>query len=107
MWTIFDLDDETLLEGATCDKIFEISKKREDRIQKGNLRAILRKFDELQVDSTGKGLILTFDEGNDAILVVDRTVLFFRKYQTFPWPWNTLANEIEENQAEIGFDGET
>jgi hypothetical protein len=103
MWTIFELPDEVLLDGAPCDLIFEESHKRESRIQKSNLRSVLRKFDELQVDSHGKGLILTFDEGNDVILVVDRTVLFFRKYRTYPWPWENIAKDEQDGQIEAGF----
>jgi len=103
MWTIFELPDDVLLDGASCDLIFELSHKRERRIQKGNLRSVLRKFDELQVDTHGKGLILTFDEGNDAVLVVDRTVLFFRKYRTYPWPWETIAKDERDGQIEVGF----
>lgn len=92
-----------LLNGAACDEIFRVANARESRIQKGNLRAVLRKFDELQVDEYGKGLVLTFDEGNDVILVVDRTVLFFRRYRTHPWPWELLAHGDEVQQGDIGF----
>lgn len=103
MWTIFDLTDADLIEGAPVDLIFRISHAREPRIQRGNLRSVLRKFDELQVDTHGKGLILSFDEGNDVVLVVDRTVLFFRRYRTYQWPWETLAQEEQDGQAELGF----
>jgi hypothetical protein len=103
MWAIFDCSDENLMNGVSCDHIYQVSHKKESRIQKGNLRSILRKFDELQVDEFGKGLVLTFDEGNDVVLVVDRTVLFFRRYQTYPWPWEMLATEEDDAQSNMGF----
>jgi len=105
MWSIFECEDDVLLAGISCDQIYEISHRREPRIQKGNLRSVLRKFDELQVDELGKGLVLTFDEGNDVVIVVDRTVLFYRRYQTYPWPWEMLATEESDSQSEMGFAG--
>ena len=51
-----------------------------------------------------KSPVRTFDEGNGIVLVVDRTVLFFRRDQTSPWSWATLATEEDDAQADIGFE---
>ena len=96
MWAIIEADDVTLIRGMTVDEIFEIANKRQPRIQKPNLRSVLRKFKELQVDSRGNRLVLTFDDPTDSIIIVDRALLFYRKYATRKWPWEEMAIEAQE-----------
>ena len=92
-------DDEAKA-GLTVDWIHDRAHARQNRIQKPNLRSVLRKFKELQADDRGKGVVLSFDEANDTIIVIDKGLLFYRKYTTQPWPWEKLATEAME--ANIG-----
>lgn len=96
MQTIVEATDAELTEGLPIDPIFERAHEKQPRIQKGNLRTVLRKFREIQIDDRGKGLVLTFDEPTEAIIVVDRGLLFYRKYMTAKWPWEGLAREADE-----------
>lgn len=104
MQTIVDAKDAELIEGLSIDAIFERSRKRQSRIQKGNLRTVLGKFREIQIDDRGKGLVLTFDDPTQSIIIVDRGLLFYRKYMTAKWPFERLIEEAQE--AGTGLDPE-
>jgi len=68
------------------------------------LRTVLRKFREIQIDDRGKGLVLTFDDLTESIIVVDRGLVFYRKYMTAKWPFERLIEDAQE--AGIGLDPE-
>lgn len=96
MKVIVDADDIKLLSGLKLNEIFEIANTRQPRIQKGNLRTVLQKLEELQVDKDGRGLVIAFDESCDEITAVDRQLLFYRKFSTVRWPWEDLIEEAKE-----------
>lgn len=104
MWAIFDSTDDELLQGVSVDKVFERAAERQPRVQKGNLRSILRKLDILQIDDRGKGLVVTFVEQSNSVAVVDRSVLFYRKYCTVEWPWKEIVDEGEEDELAVDAD---
>lgn len=93
MKAIVEASDEELQSGFTRDEIYQIINLWESRIQKGNLATILRKLEELQVDSEYKGLVIGYDESTDSVFVVDRQLLFYRKHHLMKWPWEELAEE--------------
>ena len=92
MAVILDASDATLVAGLSLDDIYEAAHAREERIQKGNLRAVLEKIEELQVDEDGRGLIFAYNDTNRSVSVVDRQVLLYRRYSTVKWPWEDLIN---------------
>ncbi|MGC6589269.1 hypothetical protein ACPV3A_30540 [Paenibacillus sp. Dod16] len=95
MAVIVDASDEKLLNGLNLDEIYRISHSRQPRIQKINMRTILTKLEEIQVDNDGRGLVIAFNEANEDIIAVDRQLLFYRKYLTVKWPWEDLISESE------------
>lgn len=104
MAVIMAADDEILKNGFSLDDIHKIAYDRQPRIQKGNLRTVLEKFEILQVDEEGRGLVLAFNEANDEIHVVDRQILLYRRYATVKWPWENMISEVD--QREEGFDAD-
>ena len=92
---ILETDDATLMKGLPLDQIFQISNSRQPRIQKGNLRKVLEKFEELQVDDEGRGLVLSYNDATTEISVVDRQLLLYRRYSTVKWPWEDLIKEAD------------
>lgn len=102
MAAIIMADDNKLLNGFNLDEIFHIVNKRQPRIQKQNLKTILQKLEDLQVDADGRGLVLAFNTATNDITTIDRTLLFYRKYVTITWPWEDLINEVEaQNETKI------
>lgn len=97
MEAIVAASDENLIHGFSRDEIYSIINTKQPRIQKGNLKTILRKLPELQEPENGYELVISFDESIDAIFVVDLQLLFYRKYHTMRWPWEEMAEEAEEH----------
>jgi hypothetical protein len=95
MAAVMDEDDEQLIRGVPLQRIFEVANEREPRIQKGNLRTVLERIEALQVDDAGRGLVLAYDESKQAVSVVDRQLLLYRKYSTLRWPWEDLIEDAE------------
>ncbi|KPV56020.1 hypothetical protein QJ48_29800 [Paenibacillus sp. A3] len=95
MAVIVGASDEKLINGLNLEEIYRKAHVRQPRIQKINMRTILTKLEEIQVDSDGRGLVIAFNEANDDITAVDRQLLFYRKYLTVKWPWEDLIKEAE------------
>lgn len=101
MAVILDAEDKDLISGLAIDKIFEKAHLREKRIQKGNLRTVLEKFEILQVDEDGRGLVLAYNDSSSEISIVDRQLLLYRRYSTVRWPWEDLIEEA--NSSDSGY----
>ncbi|WP_268627144.1 hypothetical protein [Paenibacillus alvei] len=95
MAVIVQSSDDKLINGLSLEEIYRTSHARQPRIQKINMRTILSKLEELQVDDDGRGLVLAFNEANEEITAVDRQLLFYRKYLTVRWPWEEIIQEAE------------
>ena len=85
------------------DRIFENANAREKRIQKGNPRTVLEKFESLQVDQDGRGLVLAYNDASTEISIVDRQLLLYRRYSTVKWPWEDII--AEANASGDGYGG--
>lgn len=97
MEAIVSASDQALIEGFSRDEIFWITNKKQPRIQKGNLKTVLGKLVELQEPEKENSMVISYDESIDAIFVVDRQLLFYRKYHTMRWPWKDMVAEAEEH----------
>lgn len=93
MAVVLEASDDLAINGMSLDYIFQAARAREPRIQKGNLRTILERFEELQVDDQGRGLVIAYNEADGEVTVVDRQLLLYRKYSTVKWPWEDLIRE--------------
>jgi hypothetical protein len=92
---IEESSDADHMSGIPADHIYQKAVKRQHRIQKSNLKAILRKIDGLQCDEHGRGLVVTYENNDEKVLNVDRQLLFYRKYVTVKWPWEELIAESD------------
>lgn len=106
MEAIVNASDDKLMHGFSRSDIFNIIHAKEKRIQKGNLKTVLRKLNELQDPKGEKEFVITYDETIDAILAIDRQLLFYRKHHTMKWPWEEIAEEARqqslfESEADI------
>lgn len=101
MAVIIAAEDVNLINGLHLDEIYSISNRRQPRIQKQNLKTVLQKIEELQIDSEGRGLVLSYNTSSDEVSATDRTLLFYRKYSTLSWPWEDLIKEAAESEPKI------
>lgn len=100
MLACFESSDDELTQGVPFQLLYLRAHTRQPRVQQGNLKSILRNIDRLQIDDRGKGLVLTFIEQSNAVAVVDRSVLFYRKYATVNWPWEEITKELGDEALE-------
>ncbi|WP_439816251.1 hypothetical protein [Zavarzinia sp. CC-PAN008] len=97
MAVIMDADDQKLSDGLSAKEIHQIAHRRQPRIQLGNLKVALKQFQNLQVDSEGRGLVLAYDPQEERVSVVDRQLLLYRRYATVKWPWEELIEEVSNS----------
>lgn len=102
MAAIMSASDQALTQGLSAKEIHAVAKAREPRIQYGNLKAVLSRFEELQVDSDGRGLVLGYDPQDEIITVVDRQLLLYRRFATVQWPWEELISEVSAQANAFG-----
>lgn len=95
---IVEAPDQKLIKGLSLDEIFKSAHSRESRIQKGNLRTVLERFDALQVDADGRGLVVSYNPGSAEVTIVDKQLLLYRKYATVRWPWEDLIRECADDR---------
>lgn len=101
---ILEASNEELTKGYTVQEIFTWAHARQPRVQMGNLKQILPKFEELQVDSDGRGLVIAYDESGGKVTVVDRQILLYRKYKTVNWPWDQIMAEADSKETSFEAD---
>lgn len=104
MAVIMDASDDELIKGLHARTIFERAVNRQERIQYSNLKAILEKLQELQIDEDGRGLIIGYSSATEEVSIVDRQLLLYRRFATVKWPWEALIQDADRNggQLEIG-----
>ena len=102
---VMDANVQKLTEGLSTDEVFQAAHARESRIQKGNLRQVLQRINDIQVDEDGRGLILTYDASKDEVFIVDKQLFFYRKYATARWPWERIIEQVNETGG--GYEAET
>ncbi|QLL05595.1 hypothetical protein [Mycobacterium vicinigordonae] len=93
MAAVLDAPDDKLIGGIPHQEIFAVAHTREARIQKGNLITALGNIERLQVDSDGRGLVLSYAEGR--VRVVDHQLLLYRRFATVRWPWEDMIAEAD------------
>jgi hypothetical protein len=99
MAAVMAASDDALSSGLSAKQIHAVAHERQPRIQAGNLKVVLARFPELQVDEDGRGLVLAYDSQDEKIIVVDRQLLLYRKFATVKWPWEDLIHEVESEES--------
>jgi hypothetical protein len=99
---ILDSADIELTSGLSAQEIYKRAHAKQPRIQLSNLKAVLQKFEELQIDDQGRGLILAYNPATEKISAVDRQLLLYRKYRTLNWPWEDIIKEADQQKTTFG-----
>jgi len=92
LWAIMEASDDDLIKGLSLDWIYQRARSRQSRIIKPNLRSALKNLKQIQKEGVGRDVIISFDEVANTVELVDRSILFFRKYSTLRWPWEEMAS---------------
>lgn len=98
---ILAASDDELIRGLHARTIFQRASQRQSRIQYSNLKAILEKIESLQIDSEGRGLVISYNEVAEEVSIVDRQLLLYRRYATIKWPWEDIIAEAEAQGGQV------
>lgn len=96
MAAVMGADDKDLTDGLSARAIYAVAHAKQPRIQLGNLKIVLGRFPELQVDKDGRGLVLAYDPTDEKVSAVDKQLLLYRRFATVKWPWEDLINETPD-----------
>lgn len=102
MAAIMNASDEALTNGLPAKAIFDVAHARQPRVQFGNLKTVLSRFPELQVDAEGRGLVIAYDHQDEKMSVVDKQLLLYRRFATVKWPWEELIEEVGSKEEDYG-----
>jgi hypothetical protein len=81
--------DEELRSGIHSSVLFDRVSAHNAQIRRSDLTAALQRLNRLQEDRQISPLVLTFNQ-TQHLQLVDRELLFFRKYGNPVWPWDQL-----------------
>lgn len=84
-----DASDEELCKGLHYNDLLNRTQKLESRIRPGDLTAALNRLNKLQANRKISPLVLSYNHNLKTVYLVDRELLFYRKYGSPQWAWET------------------
>jgi hypothetical protein len=84
--------DHDLRDGLHYDTMYERVSLLNDRVRRSDLTAALQRLNRLQQDRQVSPLVLSYNEKSRYVQLVDRELLFYRKYGNPVWPWMENGN---------------
>lgn len=79
--------DDELRDGLHYDTLYDRVHQLNDRVRRSDLTAALQRLNRLQQDRQVSPLVLSYNEKSRYVQLVDRELLFYRKYGKPIWPW--------------------
>lgn len=86
-----EASDQELRNGMHYNTVFERVSSMNPRIRRSDLTAGLQRLNRLQQDRKVSPLVLSYNDATKELQLVDRELLFYRKYGTPAWPWQQEA----------------
>jgi hypothetical protein len=86
-----EASDQELRQGMHYNTVFERVFSMNPRIRRSDLTAALQRLNRLQQDRKISPLVLSYNDATKELQLVDRELLFYRKYGTPTWPWEEEA----------------
>lgn len=86
-------EDHELIAGIDQDVLLQRVRVINNNIRQSDLTSALKNLDRLQVRRRIHPLVLSYNDTLRRILLVDRELLFFRRYGAPSWPWDLPAKE--------------
>lgn len=91
-----EASDHDLREGLHYDSVYDRIYALNPRIRRSDLTASLQRLNRLQQDRQVSPLVVSYNEKSRYLQLVDRELLFYRKYGNPIWPWMEDAAEQAE-----------
>jgi len=82
-----EASDDELRNGLHYDTLYERVSGLNKRVRRSDLTAALQRLNRLQQDRQVSPLVLSYNEKSRYLHLVDRELLFYRKFGRPNWPW--------------------
>jgi hypothetical protein len=83
-----EASDAELMNGVHYNMLLDRVQKYNPRVRQSDLTAALQRLNRLQEDRSISPLILSYNPKSRLVQLVDRELLFYRKYGNPVWPWS-------------------
>jgi hypothetical protein len=80
--------DAELLNGLHYNDLYNRVQKYNSRVRQSDLTAALQRLNRLQEDRSISPLVLSYNPKSRLVQLIDRELLFYRKYGNPVWPWS-------------------
>jgi hypothetical protein len=82
-----DATDDELRAGLHYDTVYERLHMLNNRVRRSDFTAALQRLNRLQQDRQISPLVISYNEKSRYVQLVDRELLFYRRYGKPNWPW--------------------
>jgi hypothetical protein len=89
-----EASDDELLKGIHYNQLFDRVQTYNSRVRQSDLTAALQRLNRLQEDRSISPLVLSYNTKSRHVVLIDRELLFYRKYGNPVWPW---SGSVQEN----------
>jgi hypothetical protein len=83
-----EANDVELLKGLHYSTLFDRVQRYNPRVRQSDLTAALQRLNRLQEDRSISPLILSYNPKSRLVQLIDRELLFYRRYGAPVWPWS-------------------
>jgi hypothetical protein len=90
-----EASDEELRNGLHYNVVYDRVSQFNPRIRRSDLTAALQRLNRLQEDRQVSPLVLSYNDKTREMQLVDRELLFYRKYGSPTWPWSEEEDETK------------
>lgn len=88
-----EASDSEICNGLNSSAILNRINEREPHVRKSDLTAALNRIDRLQAERSISPLVISYNHNSRKVQLVDRELLFYRKYGSPIWPWQEANDE--------------
>jgi hypothetical protein len=91
-----EASDSELSSGLHYNTLLDRVQKYNSRVRQSDLTAALQRLNRLQEDRSISPLVLSYNPKSRLVQLVDRELLFYRKYGHPVWPWSEHADAASD-----------
>jgi hypothetical protein len=101
---IVESNDQDVLSGLTVDQILNFANSMNFAVTRSSLQSAMLNIASLQAKMEIQPIVLSYDHHGGRLVLVDRSLLLYRRYRTQAWPWDAdvmddeMSNELIESE---------
>lgn len=95
-----EASDAELMNGVHYNMLLDRVQQYNSRVRQSDLTAALQRLNKLQEDRSISPLVISYNPKSRLVQLVDRELLFYRKYGSPVWPWSAESG-ISDQQLKF------